>query len=696
MSTVAERRFDRRAWVIFAGILTSYLVMTGLRRIFVLPEALAPIWPATALMAAGLLLLDGKRRLLLLGCAGLAFLVLILTINPASSIRALIGVPESILLAYLTHRWVGRSLDFCDGRRIALYVAGAALPSSLIASVALFCLSQWFGKPASLLNAYQFGSAHFLGAALTLPSVVVLTKARKYRPYTHSMRGAIAASGLLIAYTCVVLWGPPQQLSVLVAFPAALWIAIRYGPVGAAVLAFYLIGLSIGHAYLTNSGLIHPAFQGPWVQQFATLLFMTTLPTAGMVTVLRRIRNVLKRRTETARRARHRADLAVRSKTEFLANMSHEIRTPLNGVLGLADAVSRTPLRNDQRKMIEMICASGQTLNRLLSDSLDVARAEAGVLTLEAAPFDLSDTIGAATYVFETLARDKAVGFKVECRDRVARAPVGDPLRIRQIVSNLTGNAVKFTDAGLVKVTAELAPAGADRARLTVTVQDTGPGFDSGEKERLFSRFEQADPTIARSHGGSGLGLAISQTLAGMMGGRIDCHSAPGEGAVFTFQVELPLAEAPVQTGSESGGGAVEADRPLQVLLAEDHPVNQEVIRALLGEYAELTVVENGQEAIEAFKTRGFDLVLMDTQMPVMDGVTATRAIRALERERGAPRRPIISLTASAMPQQVMAAIEAGADLHLAKPVSGASLFAAITQVLAAAEAQGEGPAAAA
>jgi signal transduction histidine kinase/CheY-like chemotaxis protein len=683
MTASAEQRsFDRRAWTIFAGILGSYLAMTVLRRVFVLPEALAPIWPATALLSAGLLLLDGKRRMLLIACAGLSFVVLLMTMNPDSSIRALIGAPESLLLAWLTHRCLGRTLDFCDGRKIALYVVGAALPSSLLASLALFLLSQMFGKPATFLNALQFGSGHFLGAAMTLPSVVVLTKARKYAPYAHSAIGAVAACGLVIAYAALVLWGPPQPLTMLVVFPATLWIAIRYGPVGAAVLAFCLIGLSVSHAYLTLNGVIAPLFKGPWVQQFATLLFLTTLPTAGMVTTLRRTRNVLARRTETARKARHRADEAVRSKTEFLANMSHEIRTPLNGVLGLADAVARTPLRSDQRKMIEMICVSGQTLNRLLSDSLDIARADAGVLTLEAAPFDLSDTIGAATYVFESLARDKALNFKVEFRDAVGRAPVGDPLRIRQVVSNLTGNAVKFTEAGEVRVMAELLPAGEDRGRLKVTVKDTGQGFDETEKARLFSRFEQADVTIARSHGGSGLGLAISQTLAAMMGGRIDCRSAPGEGAVFTFEVELPLAEAPVRAQDDAAPAPAEEGRPIKVLLAEDHPVNQEVIRVLLGDHALLTVVENGRDAVEATRTDRFELILMDTQMPIMDGVAAIRAIREHEGKTDAPRTPIISLTASAMPQQVITAMEAGADLHLAKPVSGAGLYAAIAQVL--------------
>ena len=676
-----QRRYDRHAWIICAGVLATYLAMTVLRRVFVLPEALAPIWPATAILAAGLLLLDGARRMLLLACGAAVLAVLIGVVNNGGSVRSLIGVPESLLLAYLTHKCLGRSPDFCDGRKIALYVAGAALPSSLIACIALFVISQFVGKPASVLNAFQWGSAHFLGAALTLPSVVILVKARKYRPYGASILGAVASCLALMAYAAGFLWGG-LHTTMLLAFPVALWIAVRYGPIGAAILAISLIGLSIAHAYLTLAGLIHPTYSSPWVAQFATLLFLTTLPTAGMVATLRRTRNVLKRQTETAREARHRADQAAQAKAQFLANMSHEIRTPLNGVLGLADAVSRTPLADDQRKMIEMICISGQTLNRLLSDSLDLARADSGVLRLEEQPFDLADAVGAATLVFETLARDKAVEFSVRLDNHCGHAPVGDALRIRQIVANLTGNAVKFTQAGHVHVTAALAPAGNCRGRLTVEVEDTGPGFDEAAKARMFTRFEQADETIARSHGGAGLGLAISQTLAAMMGGVIECRSSPGRGSTFSFSVELPLSEAAAHPSPEQGEAQPHAaSRPIKVLLAEDHPVNQQVVQILLGDHADLTIVENGQEALDALARESFDVVLMDTQMPVLDGVAAIRELRA--RERGQARRtPVISLTASAMPQQVMAVLEAGADLHLAKPITMASLFGAISQVI--------------
>ena len=201
----------------------------------------------------------------------------------------------------------------------------------------------------------------------------------------------------------------------------------------------------------------------------------------------------------------------------------------------------------------------------------------------------------------------------------------------------------------------------------------------------MFTRFEQADEN-ARSHGGVGLGLAISQTLAAMMGGVIECHSIEGEGSTFIFSVDLPLSETAARSAAEDGvSPPLATARPLKILLAEDHPVNQQVVQILLGDSAELTIVENGQEALDVLETERFDMVLMDTQMPVLDGVSATRELRAREQNQDHRRRtPVISLTASAMPQQVLAALKAGADLHLAKPITGASLFRAIAQVIEA------------
>ena len=386
---------------------------------------------------------------------------------------------------------------------------------------------------------------------------------------------------------------------------------------------------------------------------------------------------------DALRDALARAEAASVAKSEFLANMSHEIRTPLNGVLGLADALARMDLNAHQREIVEMIVSSGKALTGILSDVLDLAKAEAGQLELVAEPFGLRETIGSAAFLFQTVARDKGVAFKVEFDPESPDNLVGDPLRIRQVVSNLISNAVKFTSKGEVAVSVSARPGPDGLARLSVRVKDTGPGFDDEVRAKLFSRFEQGDGSITRRYGGTGLGLSIAGALAAMMGGEIDCRGRPGKGAVFVFHAKLEVGQAMPARADASDGEMARPGRKLRVLLAEDHEVNQKVVQLMLGELAELVIVADGEAAVaQTRQTPGFDVVLMDTQMPVMDGLTATRHIREHEARLGCDRTPIVSLTANAMAHQVQAAMEAGADFHLAKPITSAALFAAIDKAL--------------
>jgi PAS domain S-box-containing protein len=390
-----------------------------------------------------------------------------------------------------------------------------------------------------------------------------------------------------------------------------------------------------------------------------------------------------------------RAEAANVAKSEFLANMSHEIRTPLNGVLGLADALARMQLTPPQQDIVGMIVSSGKALTAILSDVLDLAKAEAGQLDLREESFSLRETIGSAAHLFETVARDKGLDFIVDFAADGPDRLTGDPLRLRQIVSNLISNAVKFTAAGKVSVKAGARPAEDGAAVLEVTVRDTGPGITEQARAKLFGRFEQGDGSITRQYGGTGLGLSIAATLANMMGGEITCASKVGEGASFTLSIRAriegadsapPSAE---QTVPVRAPGQTEAR--LRVLLAEDHLVNQKVVQLMLEGAAELVIVGNGQEALDAALSQGpFDVVLMDMQMPVMDGMSATREIRRAETAQGRPRTPIIALTANAMAHQVQATLEAGADLHLAKPITADGLYRAIDQVLEKAQAMGQ------
>jgi signal transduction histidine kinase/NO-binding membrane sensor protein with MHYT domain/ActR/RegA family two-component response regulator len=393
----------------------------------------------------------------------------------------------------------------------------------------------------------------------------------------------------------------------------------------------------------------------------------------GIVTLVNDITD-LKRDAQALAEARDAAQAANTAKSQFLANMSHEIRTPLNGVIGVAQALARTDLSAQQTEMLQLIQSSGQTLQVLLSDILDLARVESGRLELTPEAFDLGRAVREAAQLFEAMAREKGLRLIVEIAPDLDGWVVGDVVRIKQILTNLVSNAVKFTARGMVTLTALPVPDGTSRPMIRFTVEDTGIGFDAETRSRLFSRFEQADGAITRRFGGSGLGLAISHQLAGMMGGTLDCESEPGGGSAFILTVPLARAQAPAAAAPMIA--AATSDRHLRVLLADDHPVNRKVVQMILAQIGiELVETENGAEAVEAFRQSDFDIVLMDMQMPVMDGLLATREIRQWEAVAGLKPTPIVMLTANALSEHIQAGAAAGADRHLAKPFDAAELI---------------------
>jgi len=394
----------------------------------------------------------------------------------------------------------------------------------------------------------------------------------------------------------------------------------------------------------------------------------------GIVTVCTDITD-LKNDAQALVEARDAAQAANAAKSQFLANMSHEIRTPLNGVIGLAQALSNTSLTAQQTEMLELIQSSGRTLQVLLSDILDLARVESGRLELSEEAFDLGRAVRDAAQLYEASAREKGLQFFVEIAPEMDCWIHGDLVRLKQILTNLVSNAVKFTSEGFVSLTAAPGPARDGAPTLRFSIEDTGIGFDCQTRERLFSRFEQADGAITRKFGGSGLGLAISRQLAEMMGGDLDCESEPGGGSAFILTVPFKVARTPASTAeglveSEAAGGTV------RVLLADDHPVNRRVVEMILGQAdVALTSVEDGAQALQAARDGDYDIILMDMQMPVMDGLTATREIRLHEAAMGLGRCPIVMLTANALPEHIASAEAAGADLHLPKPFDAAELM---------------------
>ena len=399
----------------------------------------------------------------------------------------------------------------------------------------------------------------------------------------------------------------------------------------------------------------------------------------GVVTLVNDITE-LKRDAEILAAARDAAEAANRAKSEFLANMSHEIRTPLNGVIGVAQALSGTPMNERQQEMLELIRSSGATLQHLLSDILDLARVESGRMELRSEPFDLAKAVNEAAQLYAAQAEEKGLRFFVEAPEDTRVWIDGDVVRLKQILTNLVSNAVKFTTQGLVSLSISRG-VGADGGPVfRFMVSDTGVGFDAAARARLFSRFEQADGTITRRFGGTGLGLAICRELAGMMGGDLDCESEPDGGSTFILTVPLNEVAAPMRETAPVEVSSAQPDRPLRVLLADDHPTNRKVVELVLSQIeVELVVTEDGAEALAAFRDRAFDVVLMDMQMPVMDGLTATREIRLHEAAMGAPRTPVVMLTANALPEHMAAAREAGADHHLSKPFGADALIELVT-----------------
>lgn len=380
---------------------------------------------------------------------------------------------------------------------------------------------------------------------------------------------------------------------------------------------------------------------------------------------------------------------ASRAKDVFLANISHEIRTPLNGVIGMASALEMTALTPEHREMVSLISSSGEVLDRLLSDLLDMSKLDAGKVTLEPAPFDLCAAVVESSQLFEIRATDKKLRFSLELATDAYGTWVGDKVRIKQIVSNLVSNAIKFTSSGQVQVrlSATGYAIGEGFDWVTLEVEDTGPGIPEDLQERIFDRFEQVR-SPASGQSGTGLGLSICKSLVSLMGGEIAVASQQGLGSTFT--VRLPLTRAAEGLGDASAHCDAQPAKGklMRVLLVDDHPTNQRVVEAMLRAFdCEIVTAADGAQGLEAFQSGAFDLVLMDMSMPVMDGVAATRAIRAFEHSNSFRRTPLAMLTAYGSEQHKQDAQEAGADFHILKPVTPVSLLAGLEKAIRASKA---------
>lgn len=369
------------------------------------------------------------------------------------------------------------------------------------------------------------------------------------------------------------------------------------------------------------------------------------------------------------------AEASGRAKSAFLANMSHELRTPLNGIVAASDILKRKCNRRDQIELLDIIRSSGETLTALLSDLLDTAKIDVGELNITNDSFDLWELVSFNIEKCRLQSENSNVGYEYFVDDVLCKYYTGDLLRLRQVLGNFLGNSAKFTSAGKIVLSVKQMPGGLIR----FSVSDTGIGFAPETKDRLFERFQQADETITRKFGGTGLGLSICRNLVELMGGVLDCESQPGIGSTFWFELPLEPATAPRST-SENAAVIEPSERPLRVLVADDHPTNRKVAELMLAGVAEVVSVVDGQEAVDAAFASSFDIILMDMQMPVMDGLKAVKMIRG----PSSPCQdiPIVMMTANAMREHIEASRAAGADVHLAKPITAETLFAAMNEAM--------------
>ena len=409
--------------------------------------------------------------------------------------------------------------------------------------------------------------------------------------------------------------------------------------------------------------------------------------------IARRLNRRLQRRSTQLEEARVRAEAANQAKSEFLATMSHEVRTPMNAIIGMTELALHTDLTLEQQRYLETVKTSADSMIQVLNDILDFSKIEAGKLDLHPVPFRLRQSLSQNLAALSIRASEKDLELACQVARDVPDWIIGDPNRLGQVMTNLVGNAIKFTDEGevFVRVRVEEAPEDSNSITLRFTVADTGIGIAQEKQQIIFESFVQADGSTTRKYGGTGLGLSISSRLARMMNGRIWVESDAGRGSTFYFtgQFEKPagLMEAPhpeqITHHARSSKLTEKVDRPRHVLLAEDNPVNQELAVELLQMRGHsVRIAGNGVEVLSALERESFDLILMDVQMPDMDGFQATAAIRSREKQSG-EHIPIIAITGFAMKGDRQRCLDAGMDGYICKPIRSKELFEVVEQFTA-------------
>jgi signal transduction histidine kinase/ActR/RegA family two-component response regulator len=647
-------------------------------------EGVAAIWFGSGILAAAFLLLPWRWSLgVAAACAVFHFGCNLAIANPlgAAFIFPIITTLEAVAGAWLARTACGDTLRLTSPKRVAKLILFAVAPATAASAVVAADVLTMVGRSFNVvLSSWFYG--HALGMAIVLPATLLIARSDMIRDFRRSHAEQIGLYTLVAAASAIAFL-PVRFPMALLLFPVLTLVAFRLGPRGAAVAALIVAG-ACSSILIARAGA--PSTTG-WtlvertrsLQFLIAIGFFTSLSMALAIADQKRMKRLWASRSRVARAAQARAISAGHAKTEFLATMSHEIRTPMNSIVGFTEVLlRRDDLPEAARRQLGLVDRASASLLTVVNDILDFSKMEARGVELSFKPSTPRAVAQDALAIVAEAARRKGLDLQLGFIGPVETAMLMDDLRVRQVLLNLLSNAIKFTEAGRVRLDVQVLE-GVPQNTLRFTVTDSGVGVASDKVGRLFKRFSQVDSSVSRAHGGTGLGLAICKGLTEAMDGRIGVDSAPGVGSVFWFEIPAEAAAtAPaLAKGPEASIGALSA----RILLVDDHPVNRELGATVLGLLGcEVILAENGEQGVAAARDGGCDLILMDVHMPRMDGLEATRAIRALPGEVG--RVPIIAMSADVMPEMEAACLKAGMNAAVGKPIQIEALHAVLARWL--------------